>query len=534
MADQYGSSKVTDLEINRCMIISSGGQLDFKHAVVEFNYFEDIFSNFVSGVLLLNDSMGAQNKLSWNGEEYLELEVNKPGADKIPGATPLKGRFRIYTNKGRHLTKDDNENLLINFCSEELVLSEKQKISKSYKKKKISDIVIDIAVNFLKIPPEEFGINFANVEKTLGLYDIVIPKLKPLEAINWLATKAISEKYAALGTGKCGANYLFWKNRDGYHFRSLISICGDSKGQRGKRELLFQYTNPFARSENGGQSSGYWYGIKNADNNKIRNVGNATAQDTVGVKWDPYEQIISYEIMNSFDNMESHQRGMFANRLLSLDYIRRIHENADFDYNEYWQYLTKNVLLYSSNEADDPADPSNAYFNSKPILSNSVDRNSKTNTDYKESTIKIYPSTTNLKDSNYIKARIQEIEQKGNRIETTMPYRYAQLSLCGHNRVKMVIPGDPYISVGKIIFVHFPQTAKDGNGVKLYDRFFTGYYIVSAVRQKLDQENNFETVIEVIKDSYTGRKLNDDGKSGLQSYNTASIEFAALIKNNTF
>ena len=63
-----------------------------------------------------------------------------------------------------------------------------------------------------------------------------------------------------------------------------------------------------------------------------------------------------------------------------------------------------------------------------------------------------------------------------------------------------------------------PQTAKTPEGNKLYDRFLSGYYIVSALRHKFDQENNFETVLEVVKDSYTGRKEQYEGKAGLDSF----------------
>lgn len=487
----------TDLEINKCTIVSAAGKsLDFKNAVVEFNYYEDIFSNSSSGVLVLSDSEGRQNQLSWTGDEYLILEFGKPEAKDLE-IPPFKGIFRIYTVKGRHLGNDTNENLTINFCSEELFLSERMKISKSYENKPISEIVKDIATNFLKIPESKL----LEVEATEGVQDMLVPKLKPLEAINWLSTLAISKE---LGLGG-GATYLFYKDRDGYRFKPLLSIFKNIESD------AIQYTNPIAKKSGiTNKSSGYWYGMKNVE---------APKGD---YKPDPYEQIISYQIMNSFDSVETHQRGMFGNRMLSIDYITRTHEIADFNYDTYWEYLQK-MKFYS--------DP---YYNNQPIKSLSKDRFGKGHSDYTESTIKIYPSTTRMKDSNYIKEQYARINKQvpANYVENCIPYRFAQLSLLGFNRIKLIIPGDPYITVGKVIYVNFPQTAREASGKAKYDRFFTGYYLISAVRQKLDQENNFETVLELIKDSYTGKKSIVGEKVGLDPYTESDNE--VRIKKDTF
>ena len=73
-------------------------------------------------------------------------------------------------------------------------------------------------------------------------------------------------------------------------------------------------------------------------------------------------------------------------------------------------------------------------------------------------------------------------------------------------------------------------------GKKLYDRFLSGYYIISALRHKFDQENNFETVLEVIKDSYSGRKELYEGQAGLTGgdINPDVGTVISNIKNNSF
>lgn len=498
---------VTGLKINKCKIYSAEKVLDFKDAVVEFNYYEDIFTNTVSGKLMINDSSGQHNQLSWCGDEFLELEIDKPERPDDDSIIPLRGIYKIYNIKNRHLGHDANENLILYFCTEEILITEKIRISKSYLKWKISDIVLDIARTFLKIPPSLFGP--AGIEPTLGTHDIVIPKLKPLEAINWLATLAISEKYGP----DAGAFYLFYRNRDGYSFRSLISIFDDIE--------RFEYVNPIAavksgtsgKTGNNGWRSNYWYSWKNIDSQYYAKSG-----------FSEYEQITSFTIMDSYDSLKQYQRGMFGNTLLSIDYIRRMHETAEFDYPTYWGYLNSKIELYKEKE-----------YNNVPIMSTYTDRYGKKHNDHKETHIKIHASTTKLKDSDYVVEKIPDIEYKlNNRIENTIPYRFAQFALLGHNRLKVIVPGDPFISVGRLIYVNFPQATKEegDGGDTPHDRFHTGWYLITCVRHKLDQENNFETILELLKDSYHTGILKEVGLKPIQ-HGDLSLNEANLTTEKT-
>lgn len=480
MTDSSVNNTVLGLEIKQCKILSSKGEeMDFKNAVTEYNYYEDLFSNFVYGTLMISDSNAFQNKHHWTGEEKLILEIDKP--QNNGKALPLKGEYKIFQMETRKLGNDTNENLTINFCSPQLSLSNQIKISKSYKGKKISDIVKDICKTFLGLRVEDEKDENGKVikpsqllvEPTLGTRDVVIPKLSPFEAINWLATQAISEEIGLEG----GANYHFWQNRDGFFFQSML--------HRLNRVGDYQYTPPLSKEgQSGGKGSGYWYGTKNIEYQQPR--------------WDPYEQIISFEVLDTYDTVKSAKKGMFANRLLSIDYLRRTHENADFDFNKYWNFINKNIQMYKDE-----------YFNNvrtfgkyspAPDIDNS-----------KESTIKVYPSTTNQKKNPYIKGRQPNISS--NYVEQFVPYRYGQTGLSGHNRIKILVPGDPYISVGKIVYVHFPKTSKgmtNATQEDVEDKFLAGFYMISAVRHMLNQENEFNTALELIKDSY--HKPANEGK----------------------
>jgi hypothetical protein len=477
--NDYTSQTVTGLTVNKCLITSAAASMEFKNAVVEFAYFEDIFTNTVHGTLLINDSSAFPNILSWCGEERLDLEISKPGIED----SAFSGTFRIYNISRRHLTKDDNENYLVNFCSEQLVLSEKSRVCKTYTNTKVSDIVKDIAFNYLNITASEFP--DSNIEETFGNVTITIPNMKPFEAINWLCTMAIvgDTKFGNHSGPDGGASYLFWRNRNGYNFRSLLSIFNTSNINS---PYTSTYMHPLANKRN---FIGYWYGIKNIDTPQGSTI------------FDPYSQIISYEVLNSYDALESQQRGMFCNRTITVDYITRLYQNNDFDYNNYFNnFLKQKVDLYKT-------------LNTLPVVSNATDGFGKSENQYPEGTIKVYTSTTAQANNQYVQQNSPNIS--ANYVENTIPYRLAQLSLIGVNRIKMAIPGDPYITVGKLIDVYIPQTGTDKNGNKINDRFLTGTYLITCVRHALDQENEFKTIIEITKDAF--KEL--DVTNGLSPFN---------------
>lgn len=501
--------QVSGLEIHKCTVVSAGPRfIDFKFIILEINYFEDIFSNSVTGEIVINDSNGLHNQFSWCGDEFLLLEVNKPGTDKDKNRfPPLKGIYRIFSTESRHLTgREYNENFVLHFCSEESFLSSRMKLSKAYKQMTISDIVIDIAINVLKIPRTKLGYNdrtkkYANIEETYGKRDIVIPNMRPLEAINWLCTMAISDinnKYGNHGGLEGGATFFFYKNRYGVYFRSLLSIFNTVDQSR--------YRNPMLSSKS---DEAYWYGVKNAEYPKDMNVN-----------VDPHNQILSYQIQDTFDSVQRDLRSLMSNKLIAIDYLRRTHDQKVFDYEKYFNnHLSKKVQLYKE-------------YNTKPILSNAEDRFKKKHNDY-QPIWKIAPTTTKQKDNPYIKKKDPNIAP--NYVENTIPYRYAQIGLATYNRIKLLIPGDPYISVGRLIYIYLPQATQNETATKPQDRFLKGWYLVSCVRHKIDQEN-FQTVLECVKDSYNSdvdvydRKNITPGLASFDNSNTMIMQ----IRSDTF
>lgn len=414
--------------------------IDIKPNMVELNLYEDIFGVSISGSLLISDALGLLPNFKLNGTEFVTISLRKNDAENVG----IKRTFRIYKISDRYFSPGNNyENYVLNFCSEELMISEKYRISKSYKNKTISNIIEDVLTRFLKV-----GTNKKiYIDKTLGVYDFVLPNKKIFETINWLSTYAVPQK-------GIGADMLFFENSDGFWFKSLQSLYT-------QKPYLTYYFNP-----------------KNVSDDLQYKLNN----------------IISMDVLDSFDMLRSAYSGTFSNRLISIDTLTRKRTITDFDYNEYCKKSTK--------------------MNQYPLTNNYKDRIGKKQfesapNNLQSGSFRLVTSNTNQRQTNFIKNKPNSVFSDYS-VEKTIPYRAAQLNLANFSRLKITVPGNAKMSVGMLINVVVPQTGAstftkvDTPNKRDNDPYLSGKYLITAVRHIVNPETYY-TVLELCKESNEGR-----------------------------
>jgi hypothetical protein len=272
-----------DYYIKTLNLLTSNGQtIELKKLLLDMSYYEDIYTFAASGHITIIDAQGFIELLQLTGNEFIEIDFGK--VKDAPNENIQK--FRVYKTGNRKPSGNNNsEPYTLYFCSEELMLSEQTKISKSYTGKKISEIVKDILVEKLKIKTKNIEI----IEETTGMYDFVIPKMKPFEAISWVSTYARPKDY-----GKT-ADMLFFETKNGFNFRSIQSM---------NKEDIY---------------ASYRYEPKNIS------YDNQNFQDKT-------TQVLEYEFNKVYDMMHDINSGAFANRLVSIDPMTRSFNVTDFDY----------------------------------------------------------------------------------------------------------------------------------------------------------------------------------------------------------
>lgn len=365
-------------------LLTAAGTIDFKPILVELSYQEDLFNNTASGYLMVSESMGYIETLNLMGNEYIRIRYGKTNdikylTDKV---------FRVYKVGKRKLEGNMNtESYCLYFCSEEMILSEQYKISKSYKNQSIKDNIEDILITYLDVPDEKLSV----IEPTYGKYDFIIPNIKPFDAINWLSV------YARPRPDQPGSDMLLFENRDGFNFRSLQSLMKQGPYR------LYNY-NP----KNVGTSNG-----------PLQQEIDKTTHN-----------ITTYEILDSYDSLNGINSGIFANKLISVDPLLRRYKITEFDYGD---YVGKATML-----------------NKYAITNNHKNRKKDGLNQTPEAVTKLAFSNFNQKEVPYVNSSTSGTANDIF-AETYIPYRTAQLALANYTRVRISVPGDPLLTVGMVI-----------------------------------------------------------------------------------
>jgi hypothetical protein len=72
-----------DVSIDKLRIITAKGfYQDVTAQVINVQFYEDIFAPFITGSLILKDTLDLVNLFPFIGEEYVELEISTPTLDR--------------------------------------------------------------------------------------------------------------------------------------------------------------------------------------------------------------------------------------------------------------------------------------------------------------------------------------------------------------------------------------------------------------------------------------------------------------------
>jgi len=416
-----------DASIDKLQIITVTGQaIDVKKLLIEFSYYEDIFNFVVSGYIILRDAIGLIEKLQLTGKEFIEISFGK-----ARGLNTVNNDFvfRLYAIPKRTPSGNLNaEYIKLHFCSEELLLSEQIKVTKSYSGKPIYSNVYDVLVDKLKVNPKR-----VIVEQTEGNYDFNVNTLRPFEAISWMSCYARPSI-----NNTVGADMLMYETRDGFNFRSISSLL--------KQPIYKTYT----------------YQPKNLENSDFGNQ---------------LKTVLEYEFIKTFNSLDDINSGTFANRLISLDPLNRTVKVTNFDYEKYL----------------------NQTGGKTSALATAPNRLGLTQNQAYTGTLKLGVTNSEQKLRPYVQ---QGVGSLANDIyfEKFVPNRTAQLSLATYTKVKLKIPGDSAITVGKTIDFNLMTLMQTDETEKGFDRYYSGKYLVTAVRHIIQSQGAFQTILEIAKE----------------------------------
>ena len=410
-------------------------ELSLREIMSELQLFESIFKNTLTGFIEITDTQNLFVNWPIVGYETIEMIFDNPSDEDF---VPITKKFRIYTITNYVMDGESSAGYRISFISEEFITNLKVKVSKSYRSQTISKMVENVFSEYLGSDKNLM------VEETKNLQDYVIPYWSPFYLMNWFSSRALSD------TEK-GANYFFYETLDEFRFVSLEGLIREARKLPDSVHEVYKY--------------------------RMKNV-------------DPYGQMLpdeyavatEYQVDKTFDIFQNLSLGMYGNRIIAHDIVKRSYQVLDWDYAEtYDDYLhtEENTKVQSrqqvktmlaSEEVQDFQESQKAYQMFLP-------------THFQLHGNMSVPNRDTLNHEKVLQSRVSQLQQ----INTY--------------KMTVTISGDFNRRAGDLVYFEMPNTGAEEGSEITEDLLYSGNYIVLSIRHMIDSTSH-ETLLELAKDSY--------------------------------
>jgi hypothetical protein len=266
--------------------------------------------------------------------------------------------------------------------------------------------------------------------------------------------------YARPNPQNPGADMLFYEDKNGFQYRSLQSLM--------KQTSYYTYT----------------YKPKNIDSRDLNS---------------DVHNVLTYEFLDTFDTLNGITSGTFANQLISINPLTRTKKVTNFSYDAY-QKSAKNLNPYS-------------------IIDDSINRNGDSLSQTPQAMLKLIFSNFDSGSNSYV-AGVPGAAGNDIYAETFIPNRTAQLGLANYTRLRISVPGDCNLTVGRVLTFNLTSRNTKNNGA--LDKYYSGNYFITGVRHIIDL-TRFRTILEITKESVPTPYPANSNKSPLWSNSVKGI-----------
>jgi hypothetical protein len=247
---------------NECTV----DNIDVKNLVTQLDYFESIYSTAASCNITLSDGSGFHERAKLKGGEEISINFAARKGDS------LRMKFKVERVTDRIRAKDNLDMYLIVGAPQEMLDNHRKDIAKAYNGKKVSEMVKEWHDDYVK-ETNTIKKDLVTNEETKGNQNYVGTGRSPTTAIRWAAKEGMSAESKA-------SNYLYYQDRDGYHFKTIDSML------KGSETTTFSYAS--------------------------QNIGSSGASDAS-------KNIISFDQQQDFNELESTENGADSEHVYYYD-----------------------------------------------------------------------------------------------------------------------------------------------------------------------------------------------------------------------
>jgi len=403
------------VSVNSILLTNGKGDkvVDLSKSYAEINIFEDIFSPFMTGNILLLDSLNLVQELPIVGEELIEIDFSTIGDTE----DTFRRQFQIQSLENRKIEGEQSESFVLQFISTGYYDAISTVISKSYQNEKLDSIVQKVVGEVTQMA--SLGVN---VDDTFDTQNFIIPRLNAIRAIELLRKRTLNTNQVS--------DFVFFETREQFEFRSLSKLFEQD------------FTKPLYYLPNTGISF----------KNYPKDLGISSEFDFV---------VKSEQIKTQIDNGQNIVDGMYGNRLISFDPIKKLYTETDHN-------------LSSNRDSFGRLDRGNFFTND--FASQFGER----------------PSTKTM----------LHVTGSNDNVEKWLPSKAVQRRLINNIRVEVTLDGILSFTAGETTY----YARRNANPLvknvdSAFDKFMEGKYLVSAVKHSITPES-FLTDLELLRDSF--------------------------------
>ena len=439
--------KIIDVKIEK---FNNQDRMSIFPQFIELSIFQSLFEPVIKAEMILNDNIGLFVNYPFTGEELITIyyqHISNEGGDySTERVTPRQNQFII---KGvRNIVMSDKARTLmyiVDLVSVEFLQNVKKYVSHAF-----NDLLEDAAEKIY----EEYIANDTQVkfktsknfnkERSVKVRRIIVPNLRPLQAIQWLAKHAVSSD------NDNNFLYLFYENFDGFNFTTIQQLIKDGLDNK---DLLIQNKYQYV-----------------SDKEIIQNDPTDPNSDL---------RLITNVVTNKrFSSIEKISGGYYQNELFEINMLQKSYNstNSELDPTNNGMYVlgknplnTPEYINYVKNQID-----GTEYSNRIRYIINNYEDTDEENRGQPNYRLKFGPSTRYL-------------------------YALNQIDL------SITVPANMDLNVGDIIYCIIPEMHGFNNVVR--DIYISGFFIISEIKHVLGSGNRAATTMRIYKDGYTSAIL---------------------------
>ena len=418
--------------------------------VAEFTLHQSIFSPILKADMAIIDGIGLMDNYPWSGEEKVEVELLQDGEETTGTGQKQFNRiltFIISSIREISIDKDGRTmSYIVELASYDAFINAKTRVSPAYNEDietMIDKVYKDYIIKNRTNPkPKQLKI-FKDTEKVRKL---VVPNIKPFDAIAWFCKYAISsnpEKYYT---------HMFYETIDNYTFKALQKIT--FRDLEDTTALLASAKEKY---------------IYVGDVSLIKNNPKALAQ--LEARGFSDSRIVNdMKINKRYSALEKIVGGYFENELVEINMLKN-------DYK-----ITRKELKYKDYEFN-TINPGKGYNTSEYI------ENVKNEYEKPETSARIRYIINNYDDENQPSFR----DKFGRSAMSFTAFQQVDISIAINTNLLM--------RVGDIIFVEFPEF--HGFNLNDADKYLSGFYIASEIKTIMKQGGFSASYVRINRDSFT-------------------------------